>query len=81
MNNKKVICVIVGIFLIIVGIIGVIYAQNEISSSWGYTWTQPYSDFESKIITIKNLGIASLVFGVIDIAIVGFSNLFKKSDQ
>lgn len=81
MNNKKVICVIVGIVLLIAGIIGVVYAQNEINSSWGYTWTQPYSDYESKIMTIKNIGIASLVFGVIDIAIVGFSNLFKKSNQ
>ncbi len=79
MVNKKVIGIIIGVALIIVGIAAVVYAQNEISSGWEYTWTQPYSDYETSIITIKNVGIGSLIFGIADIVIIGFYKLFKNN--
>ena len=74
--TRKKVCVIIGIILAVAGIIALVYAQNEInSSSWRYTWTQPYTNYESKIMTIKNIGTGSLILGVLDIAVLGF---YKK---
>ena len=76
--NKKTVCVIIGIVLIVVGISAIVYAQNEISSSWGYTWTQPYTNYEARIMTIKTIGTGSLVLGIADILVIGLYKVLKK---
>ncbi len=79
--SKKKIYWVVGLILIVVGAIAIIYAQSEINSSFGYSWTEPYSAFESKIIAIKNIGIGSLVLGIVDVVVLAFANLFKGKDN
>lgn len=78
MTSKRALCVIVGIILVVAGIIAIVYAQNEISSSWGYTWTQSYSNYEARIMTIKNVGTGSLVLGILDIVVIGLYKALKK---
>ncbi len=76
MDRKKLLFII-GLILIAIGIVAFLYAQNEINSSWGYTWTQPYSDYENKIVSIKNIGICALVLGIGDIAAITFKKMWK----
>ncbi len=73
--------IIAGIIISIIGIITIIYAQNQINSSWGYTWTQPYSDFENRIVTIKNVGAGALICGALDFIIVFISYLLKEGKK
>ena len=81
MTNKKTKCVVIGIILIVAGLIAISYAQNEISSSWGYSWTQPYTDYEARIMTIKNVGTGSLALGILDIVVIGLHKVFKEENK
>ncbi len=67
MDKKKNIYVTLGVILIVVGLIAVIYAQKEINTNDLYTWTQPYTSYETRIIDIRSIGIGVIILGTLSI--------------
>ena len=56
---------IIGILETIIGFVLFVSAQVEISVNSAYSWRQPYTTYEAKIVMMKWIGIALLFSGII----------------
>lgn len=54
-------------------------AQITIYDNPHYTWRRPYTSFESETILLKWIGIALLIFGIIDIALKIVQTRYKNN--
>lgn len=60
-NNVK---SIIGIFVTVVGFLLFVMAQSEMSDNSRYTWSEPYSSYESQVIMMKWIGFILLISGI-----------------
>lgn len=74
---KKVICVI-GIICAVAGFAMLLSANLEISSNSRYTWSRPYTSYETKVIMMKYLGIFLLISGIIDVILTVISTAYTS---
>lgn len=74
---KKVICVL-GIIGVMIGFALLVSANIEIDTNSHYTWRRPYTEYEMQVLAIKNIGIALLVSGAIDVILCGISSWYTS---
>ena len=73
MKKKSGICIAVGCVLLIL-------AQIIIWNNTGYTWSQPYTQFEAKVLTVKGIGAVLFVYGLLETAISELSKNYKDGN-
>lgn len=62
---------------IVAGFIMYLYSKMIIDTNDRYTWTQPFTYYEERIMIIKYVGIVLIVFGIIMIGYVFMNNMQK----
>lgn len=68
---------------IVAGFIMYLYSKMIIDTNDRYTWTQPFTYYEERIMMIKYVGIVLIVFGIIMIGYVFMNNMqnLKKNEK
>ncbi len=71
---------ILGAVSSIIGFVLTISSQIIIESNTRYTWTRPYTQFEAQTLSVKWIGIALLISGLIDIALIVISKMYTDKN-
>ncbi len=71
---------IMGAISSIIGFIFTISAQIVIESNTRYTWSRPYTQFEAQTLLVKWIGLAMLISGLIDIALIVISKVYTDKN-
>lgn len=73
---KKAIGYIIGAIMTFIGFINIIIANIQISTTRGYTFKPPYTEYEAGVIITKYIGIGMLVTGILILLLMIVSKIY-----
>ena len=69
---------VVGTIETIVGFVFFIIAQIEISGNSRYTWTKPYTSYETQVLMVKWIGVLLLIYGIINLGLKVYQERYTE---